>query len=86
LEGDLDLLAAEELAKVLLPMCERGVEVELDLAGVGFIDSTGISLLLRSHRSSAQHGGRFVLTGVHGPVERVLHVTGADEILGLGLP
>jgi anti-anti-sigma factor len=87
LEGDLDLLASDELAKVLLPLCERpGAVVEIDLTAVRFLDSTGIALLLRSHRRAGASGGKVVVTGANGPVERVLHATGADEILGIGLP
>jgi anti-sigma B factor antagonist len=87
LEGDLDLLASEELAKVLLPMCERpDARVGIDLTRVRFIDSTGIALLLRAHRRAEASGARVSVTGANGPVERVLHATGADEILGIGLP
>lgn len=87
LEGDLDLLASEELAKVLLPMCDRpDTVIDLDLSGVRFIDSTGIALLLRAHRRADSSGGKVTVMGANGPVERVLHATGADEILGIGLP
>jgi anti-anti-sigma factor len=87
LEGELDLLASEELAKVLLPMCERpGGAVRIDLTDVRFIDSTGIALLLRAHRRAEASGGHVSVDGARGPVERVLHATGADEILGIGLP
>jgi anti-sigma B factor antagonist len=85
LVGDLDLLAAEELGKLLLPMCEvSGAVVELDLRDVSFVDSTGIALLLRAHRRADEHGARLQVAAPAPAVERVLHATGADEILHLG--
>ena len=87
LEGDLDLLSAEELAKVLLPMCEApGADVTVHLRDVGFIDSTGIALLLRAHRRAVAAEGTLRIVEPTGQVERVLAATGADEILQIVPP
>ena len=82
LEGELDLLAAGELEKVLLPMCAQPrANVVLDLAGVDFMDSTGVALLLRAHREATRAEGHLTILGVTRYVSRVLHATGVDELL-----
>ena len=49
----------------------------LDVLGLQFCDSVGLSALIGGQRLADLAGGRMVLRGVHGMLERVLHITGA---------
>jgi anti-anti-sigma factor len=51
-------------------------EVDVDLSAVGFLDSSGIAVLLRGRRSADEHDVAFRVTGVQGAAKRVLEMTG----------
>ena len=55
--------------------------VELDLSGCEFLDSTGLSLLVTTHRRLAADGGALRLRGVHGQVASVLDMSGVTDLL-----
>ena len=58
--GDLDASSVGVLADALDPEVERGGELTLDLAGVTFVDSTGLQLLMQAARK-LEGRGRLVL-------------------------
>lgn len=73
LEGELDLVSAPELSSaVRQAFADAEQPVVLDMAAVGFIDSTGVRTLLE-----AQHlaGRDLVLMAPSGAVTRVLDFT-----------
>lgn len=80
--GELDLSTAAELSLTLAPVLDRRPEaLTVDLGGVDFIDSTGLTLLVRtSNRLRAQHGC-LRLTSPTPPVRRVLELVGLDALL-----
>jgi anti-sigma B factor antagonist len=83
LAGELDLATAPELEEVLhglVPGCQR---VILDLAGLDFIDSTGLRLAVIEHDRASMDGCEFVIAGAAGAVLRVLRLTGLDVTLPL---
>jgi anti-anti-sigma factor len=51
----------------------------VDLGGVRFMDASGIRALLDADAAARGLGGRVVILGAHGPVRRVLEVTGVFE-------
>ena len=53
----------------------------VDLGEVEFMDSSGIRALLDVDSVAARFGGRVVVLGAHGPVRRVLEVTGVFDRL-----
>ena len=53
--------------------------VVVDLAGVGFIDSTGLRVLLKALPRFEQRGGRLVLVSDDRRVLRTLEITGLDR-------
>lgn len=80
--GELDLASSPELEREL----ERGTASEaelliIDLRKLEFMDSTGLSVLVRAHQKATQSGKRFAI--VKGPqqVERLLSLTGVAERL-----
>jgi len=80
--GDLDVSDALPLRETLgLAQGEGATPVLLDLAGVGFIDSAGIGLLVSAHRRAAGAGGQFALAALTPTVARVLALTRTDRML-----
>ncbi|WP_433240781.1 STAS domain-containing protein [Streptosporangium sp. CA-135522] len=67
------------LLREQLRRAEEGLDRPLlivDLADVTFCDSLGLSELVTALQRSENAGIRFVLSGVHGPLARVLTITG----------
>lgn len=80
LSGDVDLAAATDVWDALEPALEGARRVVVDLSGVRFIDSTGLSVLVRAHRRLAHDGGGLVVRRPSEMAARVLDVTGLDEL------
>jgi anti-sigma B factor antagonist len=71
---------AEQLMRALRR--EHGEHVVLDLSGLRFLDSAGLSLLLRFYLAAEGRGGSAVLAGpLSGEVLYVLQVTHVDRRL-----
>ena len=74
--GEIDIASAPRLITGLndaVGNCELPVVV--DLTDVGFMDSTGLALLLNAHRRLARRDQGFAVVCAHGPVHRVFEIT-----------
>jgi anti-anti-sigma factor len=80
--GDVDMNSSADLCEAitLAQQCSDR-DVLVDLAGVTFIDSSGVATLIRAHRALASAGRTLRVRNAHGPVQRVLSMTGAFEYL-----
>jgi anti-sigma B factor antagonist len=86
LAGDLDLATAGDLvAAAEHVLAESGASQELvvDLGGVGFCDSAGISAMVTVRRLSTQYGWVLRVTKAQPQVRRVLELTGLTAHLNL---
>jgi anti-sigma B factor antagonist len=82
LAGELDLSSYAELDAEFRRVQVTGVpRIVIDLSGLGFLDSTGIRLLLEAHRRAGANGHRIRVTGAAGQVEQMLELTGVGERL-----
>jgi anti-sigma B factor antagonist len=83
LRGELDMASAELLASAIKNASagEGSGRVIVDLAGVRFMDSAGLRVLLRANLASEQDGGRLRLRRGPRSVQRVFEVTGTDSLL-----
>ena len=81
LRGELDVSTAADLRERLLAIFgeDRTSSIILDLSGLGFMDSTGISVLLAAEERAIQLGGALFLVAPQKAVARVLHVTSLDK-------
>lgn len=81
--GELDLATASQLDAALTEVEATARRIELDLAALTFMDSSGINLLIR-HARRAQGGGRTLAIVPPPPrVARVLDVAGVTDLLPL---
>lgn len=86
IEGELDLRNAVDLrAEVSDLLAERPIptDVELDLAGVTFMDSLGLGTLVVGHRICAQVGVRYRVRNPSPFVSRLLEVSGLRDWLAV---
>ncbi|GAA3050898.1 hypothetical protein GCM10010448_37460 [Streptomyces glomeratus] len=80
--GHLDLHTAHHLADALQPLLDRGPHTVLvDLSGVTFLDSTGLTCLITAYRTARSTGARLSLIAPSQPVRKMLELTGVDQIL-----
>lgn len=81
LRGDIDLNTAPRLLDEANRLIDSGcTALVLDLSGVGFCDSSGLSALVRMRNRVQPLGGRISLAGPTPIVQRVLEVSGLTEI------
>jgi anti-anti-sigma factor len=83
LAGDLDLRTASALDDRLRAV--SGVDVVIDCEGLRFVDSMGVSLLVRIHNEFTTRGATLRLRGVTGVPQRTLEILGLTETLDIDL-
>lgn len=82
--GDVDMAGAPCLERALDGVLDRPglLEIVVDLAGVPFLDSTGVSVLLRGAAEAVGRGATLRVTNPQPVVARILRVTAVDALLG----
>ena len=80
--GEIDVMSAPPLRDALARFCDEhpGSTVVLDLANVGFLDSTGLGVLVGAARRMRGDGGDIWLSGGQPGLLRVLSITGLDRV------
>ena len=79
--GRVDTVTAPELEAGL--KFGDAASVVLDLAGVPYMSSAGLRLLLTSHKAMLAKGGEFKIVNVQPSVSEVLSITGFADILNI---
>jgi anti-sigma B factor antagonist len=82
-EGVLDVASAPTLRSCLLELSDEAVDVELELSGLDFVDSTGIGVLVAAAHRLRGEGHHLVVTGARPAIRAVLEVTGVDRLLSM---
>lgn len=78
--GEIDIATAPVLASAFDEVVAAGARlVVLDARNIQFLDSSGISVLIAAGSELENLGGRLVIDGMSGAVERVLEITGLLE-------
>jgi anti-sigma B factor antagonist len=82
--GELDQATAPQLRSALGDaLGVQSTPVLVDLTDCGFIDSTGLSLLVEAKRRLAEDDRQFAVCCPDADVRRLLELTGIDEAVGL---
>ncbi|MEV5508366.1 STAS domain-containing protein [Streptomyces orinoci] len=80
--GDVDLHTGSTLRGRVLSVVDRGIpHIVLDLAGVDYVDSTGLSTFIGLLHSACEADGSLSLAAVPGRLMRMLTMTGISELL-----
>jgi anti-anti-sigma factor len=80
-EGELDIATAPELVLMLERLRAHRHPVVLDLAGVTFMDSTGLTTLMDAWLESEQNGWAFSVRDASPAVRRVVALAGIEQML-----
>jgi stage II sporulation protein AA (anti-sigma F factor antagonist) len=83
LSGELDIYRAQAVREAL--ESELHGTLVLDMAGVTFIDESGLALLISTVKRLHRQGGSLVLRNPSDQIMRVLEMTGLAKLPGLDL-
>jgi anti-anti-sigma factor len=82
IEGELDLATAAKVREPLERAIEAGTRrVVVDMLGCGFIDSTGLGVLLHAAKRLEEEGGAMALVCVDDQIKRLLELTMIDRTI-----
>jgi anti-sigma B factor antagonist len=81
-EGEIDVASAPRLIAALNDaVAEAARSVIIDLTSVGFMDSTGLALLINAHRRLTVRRKGFAVVCPAGPLRRVFEITDMIDTL-----
>jgi anti-sigma B factor antagonist len=80
--GEIDVCSAPKLWETVSLLIERGhLDVVLDLAGVEFMDSQGIAVIVRALKHVQPMGGTVTVRSPRAQVSTVLEISGLTELI-----
>jgi anti-anti-sigma factor len=82
--GEVDLSTSTQLKRALdaaLDYEPAPATIRADLAGVGFLDTTGLGLLLAARTRAQGRGARFVVSSTSAELDRLFDITGVTAYL-----
>ncbi|OUN46210.1 anti-anti-sigma factor [Collinsella sp. An7] len=82
--GEVDISNADRLREAINFALEQPTEeIQLDLAQVAYIDSTGIGVLVGAAHHAAEHGKGFSVVNAQPGVMRVAQLLGVDQEISI---
>ena len=79
--GDLDMATVDRLSAATRDLLTGGRHVVFDLAGVSFVDSSGLRYFLDLHQRAGSVGFSFALRRGRRSVHKTFEVAGLDRVL-----
>lgn len=79
--GECDLAVRDELAATLHAAVTSSPVVTVDLAGLTFLDSSGVHGLVTAHHTARELGRHLYVINPSGMVATVLDITGVSDLL-----
>ena len=83
LSGDVDLQSSPAVRQQLLACFDTHNRVIVDLAGVTYIDSSGVASLVEAFQLARKKNGSFALVNVSAAVMRVLSLARLDKVFAI---
>ena len=82
--GEIDVYTAPKLRERLLEVISEGHNrVVVDLTEVGFLDSTGLGVLVGALKRVRGNSGELTLAGVHERIRKIFDITGLTTVFGV---
>ncbi|MFG1674080.1 STAS domain-containing protein [Micromonospora sp. NPDC049282] len=82
--GELDMSTTPQLRDRLSEVVQGGARVVVvDLANVGFMDSSGLGALVLAYKDLRERDGWLGLVGARPPVRQLFSVTSVDRVISL---
>ncbi len=82
LSGEIDHHSARQMRETIdrAVLSSRPSELELDFSGIGFMDSSGIGLVMGRYKLLTGQGGKLTVTGVSPRLRRVMQLSGLGRL------
>ena len=78
--GEIDLNVSPDFRRILLECLHNGRNVVVDMAGVAYIDSSGIASLAEALHTSRRRGLRLALARLPESAMKVLRIARLDQV------
>ena len=83
-QGEIDMYTAPRLRELLIDLVSQGsYQLVVNLDKVGFLDSTGLGVLVGGLRRVRAHDGSLDLVCTREPILKIFRVTGLTEVFGI---
>ncbi|ARD48009.1 anti-anti-sigma factor [Sporosarcina sp. P37] len=80
--GEIDIYTAPKLKEHLANLEQAaGMEVELDLSEVNYMDSTGLGVFVGFYKEVKANNGSLVIKGLNQRLYRLFEITGLSDIM-----
>jgi anti-sigma B factor antagonist len=83
-QGEIDMYTAPQLRELLIDLVRRGsYQLVVNLEKVGFLDSTGLGVLVGGLKRVRAHDGSLDLVCTQQRILKILKITGLTEVFGI---
>jgi len=83
-QGEIDIYTAPRLRELLIDLVSQGeYRLVVNLDQVGFLDSTGLGVLVGGLRRVRARDGSLDLVCTQQPILKILKITGLTEVFGI---
>ena len=83
-QGEIDIYTAPRLRELLIDLVSQGsYQLIVNLDEVGFLDSTGLGVLVGGLRRVRAHDGSLDLVCTQQPILKIFRITGLTEVFGI---
>ena len=84
LTGEIDFASTPAVRERLLAVMENGAqEIVLHLAGLDYVDSSGLALFIEAKKLLAETGRTIRIADISPQVAKIFHLTQLGELFGL---
>ncbi|MGI5877386.1 MAG: STAS domain-containing protein [Christensenellales bacterium] len=84
IDMDMDLYTVPRLRELMLDcIAKKQAGIELNCAGMGYIDSTGLGVLVSTLNKVRAYDGTITITGLKPHIRKIFKITGLDGIFCL---
>src|SRR6266513_1013232 len=84
IRGEIDMYTAPRLRELLINLVSKGsYQIVVNLDKVGFLDSTGLGVLVGGLRRVRAHDGSLDLVCTREQILRIFRITGLTEVFGI---
>ena len=80
---DLDHHVTNEIKESIDTMIDRGIvkNIDFDFSSTGFMDSSGIGLIMGRYKKILPLGGKISVLGMNPTIERIIRISGIQKII-----
>ncbi|MGE7916546.1 STAS domain-containing protein [Lysinibacillus xylanilyticus] len=83
-EGEIDTFTASRLREELEAVkITEGLEIELNLSKVNYMDSTGLGIFVAFYKRALREKGKVKLVGLSNRLQRLFEITGLSDLMDI---